>query len=230
MGKISLLTNVIARFCTQNRSKLIIPNKIASRPNRHRPILLLISNLAMTCCVILAFYSCDEPPVPKPMGYFHIEIPAKNEYQHFSSACPFEFDISTLAKMQLTDSIAQPCFYNLEYPQWKATIHISYIPLKNDLKQLIDEEHHRKEKHLALAASITDSSFIFPNKKVSATVFNINGTKTATPLQFFVTDSTKHFFRASLYFYHTPNNDSIQPVIKYIKEDVRRLIKSFEWK
>jgi len=180
---------------------------------------------------ILTMVSCGgEPPLPKPMGYFHIEIPKTNEYKHFSAACPFEFDVSTVAKVTLKDSVNHPCFYNLEYPQWKATIHFTYLPIQNDLKKLIDEEHRRKEKHLQLAASIVDSVYIFPEKHVSVTVFNINGTKTATPLQFFITDSTKHFFRGSLYFFHTPNNDSIQPIIKYIKADVNRLIKSFNWK
>jgi gliding motility-associated lipoprotein GldD len=164
------------------------------------------------------------------MGYFNIEIPQKNEYKHFSGSAPFEFDISSLARISLKDSVNHPYYYNLEYPQWKATIHFTYLPVQNDLKRLIDEEHRRKEKHLQLAASISDSIYIFPVKHVSATVFNINGTKTATPLQFFITDSTKHFFRGSLYFYHTPNNDSIQPIIQYIKKDVRRLIRSFNWK
>ena len=179
---------------------------------------------------LLLFPSCGEPPIPKPMGYFQIEIPQKNEYTHFNGSCPFEFDISAQARISLSDSIHRPCFYNLEYPQWKATIHFTYLPVQNDLKNLIDEEHRRKEKHLQLAASINDSIYTFSEKHVSATVFNINGTKTATPLQFFITDSTKHFFRVSLYFYHTPNNDSIQPIIKYIKADVRRLISSFKWK
>lgn len=180
--------------------------------------------------VVLLFFigGCDEVPIPKPTGYFHIALPEK-KYVHFQSECPFEFDIASIAKMVLKDS-SRTCFYNLEYPNWKATIHLSYLPVKNDLKELIDEEHRRKEKHIQLASSIEDSVFIFPDKHVSATIFNINGTKTATPLQFFITDSTQHFFRGALYFYHSPNNDSIAPIIQFIKEDVRRLIKTFKWK
>jgi len=180
---------------------------------------------------ILAFmallFGCEEAPVPKPKGYFHITLPEK-KYVHFQSKCPFEFDIASVAKMVLKDS--NTCFYNLEYPEWKATVHLTYLPIKNDLKELIDEEHRRKEKHIQLASSINDSVFIFPGKHVSATVFNINGTKTATPLQFFITDSTQHFFRGALYFYHSPNNDSIAPVIGFIKDDMRKLIETFKWK
>ncbi len=183
--------------------------------------------LLVVVIISVFIFGCDEVTVPKPKGYFHITLPAK-KYQHFQSACPFEFDIASIAKMARKDSAS--CFYNLEYPQWKATIYLSYLPIKNDLKELIDDEHRRKEKHIQLASSIEDSVFIFADKHVSATVFNINGTKTATPLQFFITDSTQHFFRGALYFYHSPNNDSVAPIIQYIKEDVRKLIQTFKWK
>lgn len=176
---------------------------------------------------ILLLFGCDEAPMPKPKGYFNISLPEK-KYVHFTAGCPFEFDVSSVTKMSLKDSIN--CFYNLEYPEWKATLYLTYLPVKNDLKELIDEEHRRKEKHIQLASSIQDSVFVFPDRHVSATVFNINGTKTATPLQFFITDSTQHFFRGALFFYHSPNNDSIAPVIQFIKDDVRKMIQTFKWK
>jgi len=186
-----------------------------------------ISFILLVCAVFMI--GCSENTIPKPTGYFHIELP-QQKYTHFTSACPFEFEVSTVAEMVPKDSNSNNCFYNLEYPQWKATVHLSYLAIKNDLKELIDEEHRRKEKHIQLASSIEDSIFVFPDRKVSATIFNINGTKTATPLQFFITDSTQHFFRGALYFYHSPNNDSIAPIIGFIKRDIKKLIGTFNWK
>jgi len=52
----------------------------------------------------------------------------------------------------------------------------------------------------------------------------------ATPLQFYLTDSTRNFVRGSLYFNFIPNNDSMRPVINYLKEDVKHIISTFEWK
>jgi gliding motility-associated lipoprotein GldD len=58
----------------------------------------------------------------------------------------------------------------------------------------------------------------------------VEGSGAASPLQFFVTDSSKHFLRGALYFTVKPNNDSLQPVIKFIKEDINRFIDTFEWR
>jgi len=33
-----------------------------------------------------------------------------------------------------------------------------------------------------------------------------------------------------MYFYAKPNFDSILPAASYIKEDIRRIMESFEWK
>ncbi|MFM7021634.1 MAG: gliding motility lipoprotein GldD [Flavobacteriales bacterium] len=182
-------------------------------------LLFLIALVSILC-------GCGDDPIPKPKGYFHITLPEK-KYVHFQSPCAFEFDIAAVAKISLKDSVH--CYYNIEYPQWKGTLHLTYLPVKNDLKELIDDEHRRKEKHIQMASSIDDSVYVFPDRHVSATVFHINGSKTATPIQFFITDSTHHFFRGALYFYHSPNNDSIAPVISYIKDDVKKMIETFKW-
>ena len=52
----------------------------------------------------------------------------------------------------------------------------------------------------------------------------------ATPLQFWMTDSAHHFLRATLYFNFTPNNDSLQPVIEYLRDDALHLVNTFAWK
>jgi gliding motility-associated lipoprotein GldD len=53
---------------------------------------------------------------------------------------------------------------------------------------------------------------------------------TATNAQFYITDSTKHFLRGSLYFNAATNQDSIAPVLAYLKKDMLRLIETLEWK
>ena len=49
------------------------------------------------------------------------------------------------------------------------------------------------------------------------------------PFQFFVTDSTTHFMRGSLYFNHAPNPDSVAPVLDRMEADVRRIMETIEW-
>ena len=51
----------------------------------------------------------------------------------------------------------------------------------------------------------------------------------ATPLQFYITDSTQHFMRGSLYFNHRPNPDSTAPVLDRMEADVRKLMETLRW-
>ena len=59
-------------------------------------------------------------------------------------------------------------------------------------------------------------------------LYDIHG-NSASNLQFFVTDSSNHFLRGSLYFNAIPNSDSLQPIKEYIKEDLEVLMESVTW-
>ncbi|MCC8172861.1 MAG: hypothetical protein LIO65_00175 [Odoribacter sp.] len=52
---------------------------------------------------------------------------------------------------------------------------------------------------------------------------------TASPAQFFVTDSVKHFLRGALYFNERPHNDSLAPVIDYLRKDIEVLMESISF-
>jgi gliding motility-associated lipoprotein GldD len=60
-------------------------------------------------------------------------------------------------------------------------------------------------------------------------IYEIGG-NAASSIQFFLTDSTKHFIRGALYFNVAPNTDSISPVVDFVKKDIYHMIKTFEWK
>ncbi|NEN25646.1 hypothetical protein G3O08_19310 [Cryomorpha ignava] len=64
------------------------------------------SPLVLLC--ILFLYACGrETPVPKPVGYFRIDLPTP-KYQHKSPDCPFEFDISEYSRLELIVDTAHP--------------------------------------------------------------------------------------------------------------------------
>jgi gliding motility-associated lipoprotein GldD len=85
-------------------------------------------------------------------------------------------------------------------------------------------------KHITKATGIRDSVVINKDKNVFGLVYFLDGEGVASPLQFYLTDSTEHFLRGSLYFNTYPNNDSLQPVIDFITDDVRHLIQTLKWK
>jgi len=59
-------------------------------------------------------------------------------------------------------------------------------------------------------------------------IYEVGG-DAASSVQFFLTDTSTHFLRGALYFSNTPNADSIAPVVKFVKEDMRHLIDTFQW-
>ena len=59
-------------------------------------------------------------------------------------------------------------------------------------------------------------------------LYNLEG-PVATPIQFFVTDSTDHFLRGSLYFDLAINSDSTAPVTERLLRDVEHLMSTVSW-
>jgi gliding motility-associated lipoprotein GldD len=52
----------------------------------------------------------------------------------------------------------------------------------------------------------------------------------ATPIQFYMTDSVRHFFRASVYCNTIPNQDSLAPIHDYLRVDTRKIMESMIWR
>jgi gliding motility-associated lipoprotein GldD len=66
-------------------------------------------------------------------------------------------------------------------------------------------------------------------RRVFGIVYEIEG-DAASQMQFFLTDSVNHFFRGSLYFYNSPNADSIAPVLNFLNDDIMRVAQTLQWK
>ena len=94
---------------------------------------------------------------------------------------------------------------------------------------LSDETQKFVYKHAMKAEAIPEQGYEHPEKHVYGVYYELQG-NTASPIQFVLTDSTANFFRAALYFNARPNQDSIQPVLDYMRGDIIRMIESFEWK
>jgi gliding motility-associated lipoprotein GldD len=119
---------------------------------------------------------------------------------------------------------------NLDYPEFNARIHLSYKKIDGNLAQYIDDSHKMAMKTIARSSGIREHFYEHPERRVFGTLYDKRGTAAASPLQFYVTDSTRHFLRGALYFNLVPNNDSLAPVISYIEEDIRHLLETLHWK
>lgn len=175
--------------------------------------------------IISALISCSGDVVPKPYGELRLEYPKAN-YQTFHSECPFTFQYSDFTRI---DNGKQPCWYYINYPKMNAKIFITYFPIKNDFDLHIKEAEKMVYEHTIKASAIETKSFEYPEKKVFGNFYELKG-HSASNIQFYATDSTKHFITANLYFNTRPKPDSLAPAIDYIKKDMLRMIDTFEWK
>ncbi len=179
--------------------------------------------------LLLLLTACRNDFTPRPRGYYRITFPEKS-YKPLSMPLPYKFEIpsySVVAGDPLNPD--QPYWLTIEIPANHAQIHLSYKEINQNLAIYIEESRTLAYKHSQKASAIEEQIFINPAKKVYGTVYNIKG-NAASPMQFYLTDSIKHFLRGSLYIKEIPNIDSLQPVIGFLNKDVLRLIETTEWK
>ena len=105
-----------------------------------------------------------------------------------------------------------------------------HISSADSLRKLIYSEEKMVKFHYQKADDVEYSVVKDPDAKLWGQIYDIKGKEVATPFQFWVTDSAQYFLRATLYFNFTPNNDSLQPVIEYLRNDAMHFINTFEWK
>ncbi|MFH0894251.1 MAG: gliding motility lipoprotein GldD [Bacteroidota bacterium] len=182
--------------------------------------------------ILMQIFSCSEStPIPRPRGYFRIVLPERSYKKFDSVSYPYTFEYPGYAAIErYKHKNSKPFWVNIKFPQFKGTMHISYQPVKNDLETFIDDARTFANKHIAKATAINDSVIIDPDRKMYGMIYDIFGSDAASPYQFYLTDSTKNFVRGALYFEVLPNNDSLAPVIDFIREDIRHLIHTFRWK
>ena len=172
-------------------------------------------------CVFL--FSCNNDYTPKPRAFYKINLPEK-KYDVIDSDCSFIFEIPLYSKLLNKDAT---CFYDLDFPQQNAVLHITYLPLRDNLIEHTEESRKLAYKHDLMADGIIEKVFINDSLNVYGILYDYEGV-TATALQFYLTDSLNHFFRGALYF-DTEVSDSLLPVNNFLKLDVKHIIESFRW-
>ncbi|MFM6948514.1 MAG: gliding motility lipoprotein GldD [Aquirufa sp.] len=186
--------------------------------------------------LLLILNSCDSQKdtnsdLPRPKGYNRIILP-NHQYKVLEKGHPFTFEVSKFAQvMPDTVSWAEPHWLYVYYPKWQAFIQLTYKPLNGDQKKLfehINDAYTLVAKHNMKSSGTKEYQMRSSNGK-SATLIELNG-EVATSFQFFTTDSTQHFLRGAVYVRTATQNDSLAPIIDFIKRDALHLIKTLEWK
>ena len=207
-------------------------SRAKARPNRTE--MKSSKSITKLSAIVLAIVaigcSSGDNYLPKPRGYFRIDLPEK-VYTVVDTIERYSFECPTYALVTPDPySPDEKNWVNVEMPQFKGSIHLTHKPVNGNLGEYLEDVHTMVTKHLQKANGVHDSLIANKEHQVYGLFIEMDGKGVATPMQFYLTDSTRNFVRGALYFNFQPNNDSMQPVISFIRKDIDHLINTFEWK
>lgn len=189
-----------------------------------------MKNYSAILFLALGLISCEQTWLPKPPGYNRIDLPA-HSYQQLTIGYPYQFDFSQASSIEADSfNLAEKAWINLNYGKFGAKVHLTYKRIDGenvDFKTLSNDAFKLTAKHQIKAYGIEEGILLTPNG-YTAVVAELTG-EVPTQFQFFVTDSTTHFLRGALYFNTAVKNDSLAPVIEYIKIDMTHLMNSVKF-
>src|SRR5690606_27187874 len=168
-------------------------------------------NFCIALYVLFISLSACRPsePVPKPKGYFKIDLPT-HQYRQFDSAhYPFTFAYPVYGHItrdtNLLSDEGAAYWLNVDIPELNATIYLSYKAINQEypLARLVDESYRLSYAH-DVKADYIKTPQIVTDQGLIGVYYNVGG-NAASSYQFFVTDTLQHFLRGALYFNVTPN-------------------------
>lgn len=193
------------------------------------------NNLIFLVIPALLFSGCREVAVPKPRGHFRIDMP-QHSYTTFEGLhdenqnSPFTFEYPVYGNLSFNAEYEnEKGWFNIEFPAYRAKLYMTYRNIDHDFEELMEQTYQMNVKnHISKADAISERYFNDEENKIYGILYDLKG-NTATAVQFYLTDSTKHFIRGSLYFASEPDADSLEPVISYFREDIIHLIETLRW-
>jgi gliding motility-associated lipoprotein GldD len=195
-----------------------------------------IFSYTIIIAVMANMVACSSDMGIKRRGYFKINYP-KGNYIVYDNNAPYKFEYPSYAIVERDSSFfdttpENPYWLNISIPSLDAKLYISYKQIatsgKNSFDSLLYQTTTLSFKHSNKANSIDPKIFTTP-KGQNGVFFDLSG-DVATSKQFFITDSTKHFFRGALYFNAAPNNDSLRPIYEFLEKDLMHIANTLEWK
>ena len=167
---------------------------------------------------------------PKPRGYVRIEPPRAGYKPLAVDNMPCAFLVSQLVTVEQPKAEGSERWVNLSYPSLGAKIYCSYLPVTlATLPGVMNESRMMVGRLMKQENDVKERAYENPSEGVYGSLFLLSG-DVASPVQFVLTDSARHFFRGALYYDCVPNADSLAPLTDYFRADIIELIQSFTWK
>lgn len=186
------------------------------------------SLILICCCLSLLSPGCkDDSPKPRPRAYPRVEYPQRTYVPFANPECPFLFESPAYGEILEKDSA---CWFDIHFPAFHARLHCSYVPVKDraEYDDLVRDA-------FVIANKINERA----NYMEEAVIHNANGVggvyltwtgPAASPVHFFMSDTTDHFFKGALYFDSRVQPDSLAPIATFLRQDIDHMISTFRWK
>ena len=195
--------------------------------NRNHLLLALVTLFVVSC-------GGERLPEPRPRAFPRIHYPER-AYQEFNrDGCPFAFEYPQYSQIIqdgrfFDEELEHDCWFDIFSPSLGNRIHCSYIPINNPdhFSTLHNDAFDLTYKHAVKARSIEERPFR-NTFGVSGFTFMLEG-PVASTFMFYVTDSTNHFLRGSMYFDTRVRPDSLAPVAEFMEEEAIHMLKTFRW-
>lgn len=185
-------------------------------------------HILITFLSVIPSIACQqENALPKPKAYLALEYP-KAQYYETDLDCNYQFKINSQAELK-DDRYKTDCWFDVLYPKMNGSIYLSYYPVDGNLRDLIVDAQKLPLSHEIKADAILSTAFVNDEHRTYGLFYEVEG-NAASQAQFYLTDSINHFVTGSIYFYAKPNYDSILPAAEYLKQDMRKIMESMEWK
>lgn len=199
--------------------------KYTMRNQYPQRIFILPYSILLTLSMVLLSTSCRQTATPRPEGYFRIDA---------YPACYSPVDIGTIS-LHINDSamciippeenLDNALWRNIVYPRYNATIYLSYLPIDNNLDQLMAESIELVYRQNVNTDKVEAIEYESNEEQLYATLFTLSA-ESATPIQFIATDRSQYLLRGALYYDSTVKSDSVAPTLHYLREDIMHLIES----
>jgi gliding motility-associated lipoprotein GldD len=179
----------------------------------------------MRVFVLLFFVlSCDNiADLPKQKSFFAPDF-QMTHYQESNIGCKYNFLINSKASI----SNIKNCNYNIVYKNLNSKIYINHVNYFENIEVLLNAFDQKIIENSKFSDQIIESEYIDVDRKIYSKLFSFVGDSPSN-IQFYVTDMSDKFINGSLLFDSKPNYDSLLPYINYIRNDLKKMVDSFNW-
>lgn len=182
--------------------------------------------------VLLASCGSRDDEAPKPQAYLRIDMPQHSYTLCDTAALPFTFERADISQLQWKKDRPGEKWFTLTYPRYKGYLFLTYKAIRNsqELRAQVDTSYQFVESHFHYSSGIDENKFMDKPHRLYGTTYLLKGQNVASTYQFWLTDSVSHFLCGTLYVDCTPNNDSLAPVLDFMRADIDHLIETVRWR